>query len=283
MPYVVPIDTARAQFPEYTFVRPLTPSVQKAAFHVRDGDGNDLCLKLIAPNYGRDRLDREIQALQSIQHPNVVQLIEYMFSSKAGQQKHYILEEYVDGEDLSDRLPLGATWPLDEAAAFFEALCNGLAALADQNIVHRDLKPSNIRVRPDGSPVIIDFGLARHLDLPDMTATAQGAQIGTPMYFAPEQFTGTKHDIDCRTDLFALGILMYQALVGRHPFWRAGMSRVELRDAVCGSDDFLRDPTFTGLPREWRLLIGRLLAKQRARRSHRATQAASILRRLRGP
>jgi Ser/Thr protein kinase RdoA (MazF antagonist) len=80
MPYTVDIQTAIAMFPEYTFVCPLTPSEQKAAFHVKTATGADLCLKLIAPHYERDRLDREIQALQSIDNPNVVKLVEYTFS-----------------------------------------------------------------------------------------------------------------------------------------------------------------------------------------------------------
>src|SRR5882724_108382 len=91
MPYRVDIKDAQQTFPDYCFIRQLTPSEQKAAFHVKDKAGNNLCLKLIAPNYERDRLDREIQALQTIDHPNVVRLIEYTFSSKAGQQRHYII------------------------------------------------------------------------------------------------------------------------------------------------------------------------------------------------
>ena len=88
MPYVVSIEEAREKFPQLEFVSTLTPSVQKAAFHVRDKDGNDLCLKLIAPDYGRDRLDREIMALQSITHPNVVQLKEYVFMPATPAHRH---------------------------------------------------------------------------------------------------------------------------------------------------------------------------------------------------
>ncbi len=277
MPYVVDIDAARARFPDYVFVRSLTPSEQKAAFHVRDGDGNELCLKLIAPNYGRDRLDREIIALQSIQHPNVAQLREYVFSTREGHQDHYIVEEFVVGEDLTDRLRPGTIWPPDEAATFFGQLCGGLAEMKEEGIVHRDLKPSNIRVRRDSSPVIIDFGVARHLELPDLTPTPHGALIGTPKYCAPEQFTGTKHDIDCRTDLFAVGLLMHEALVGRHPFWRPGMDPATLPDAVCNSEDFRGEPDFQALPDRLTLVIGRLLEKTRARRLRSATQLASIL------
>lgn len=189
--FTIPLAHAAAMFPEYTFVRALTPSAQKAAFHVRDRHGHDLCLKIISPDYERDRLDREIQALQSLDHPNVVKLIEYTFSSKPGQQRHYLIEEFISGRDLKEILLPGRPWTLGNAGTFFAAVCDGLSALKNKEIVHRDIKPENIRVRPDGTPVLIDFGLARHLNLPDLTLTVLGAAIGTPLYFAPEQFDGT--------------------------------------------------------------------------------------------
>ena len=218
MTFTLTLQDAQAQFPDYTFVKALTPSAQKAAFHVRDHDENDLCLKIVAPTYERDRLEREILAMQMVDHPNVVRLYEYTFSSKPGQQRHFIVEEFVDGSDLTDKMRPGQPWVLQEAVQFFAKLCDGLAALREKGIVHRDIKPQNVRVRPDGAPVIIDFGLARHLGLPDLTQTLQGARIGTPVYFAPEQFDGNKHDIDHRTDLFAVGILLYEATTGEQPF-----------------------------------------------------------------
>ena len=218
MPYVVPMTEAQNAFPEYTFIKPLTPSEQKAAFHVKDKNGKDLCFKIIAPNYSLDRLEREIQALQSINHVNVVGLIEYTFSSKqGGQQRHYIVEEFIEGHDLAQDLQVGSQWSLSNASAFFAQLFDGLHAMHVLKIVHRDLKPTNIRVGVNGNPVIIDFGLARHLDLPDITKTSEGAAFGTPTYFSPEQFTGTKRDIDNRTDLFAAGVILHQAVIGTHP------------------------------------------------------------------
>lgn len=281
MPFVVPIEEARSAYPEYEFVASLTPSEQKAAFHVRDASGNDLCLKIIAPNYEVDRLRREIQALQLITHPNVVRLVEYTFSSRPGSLRHFMIEEFIAGADLSDSLIEGQKWERLRAADFFFALFNGLDALDQKNIVHRDLKPSNIRVRPNGEPVIIDFGLARHLDLPALTRTCDGAAFGTLPYFAPEQFAGTKYDIDPRTDLFAAGILIYQALVGRPPFWRRGMTWQELSDAVCTLDDYKNAAEFTALPDKWRLLITRLMEKNRADRPRHAAQVAAILRKIR--
>lgn len=279
--FTIPLDQARRMFPEYDFVKALTPSAQKAAFQVRDARGENLCLKIISPDYERDRLDREIQALQALDHPNVVKLVEYTFSSKIGLQRHYLVEEFVEGRDLKELLVPGETWPLEAAAKFFAAICDGLAALKDKNIIHRDLKPENIRVRLDGSPVIIDFGLARLLNLPDLTQTVMGAAIGTPRYFAPEQFDGTKHDIDHRTDLFAFGVVLYEALTGESPFYSPRMTtRAQLRQAVCESNVHLTQQAFLRLPQKWRTLIERLLERDRSKRPSHPSQVGAILRKL---
>lgn len=281
MTFAINLADAQAKFPDYTFIKALTPSAQKAAFHVRDKDGRDLCLKIVAPSYERDRLDREILAMQTVDHPNVVRLREYTFSSKPGQQRHFIIEEFVDGADLADKLKPGTPWVVKDAVAFFAQLCDGLAALRQKGIVHRDVKPQNIRVRPDGTPVIIDFGLARHLGLPDLTKTVQGARIGTPTYFAPEQFDGNKNDIDHRTDLFAVGILLYEATTGEAPFIDSTVHTVgQLRDAVCDRNDHLKRPAFVALDASLKVLIGKLLEKQRAKRPADAAQVASILRKV---
>ena len=283
MTFSVTLVDAQAEFPEYDFVEKLTPSAQKAAFHVRDRDGHDLCLKIVAPSYERDRLDREICAMQTVDHPNVVHLREYTFTSKPRQQRHFIVEEFIEGTDLSDKLRLGEPWAIEEAVPFFAALCDGLAALRKKGIVHRDIKPPNIRVRTNGAPVIIDFGLARHLGLPDLTKTLQGARVGTPAYFAPEQFDGSRYDIDHRTDLFAVGILLYQATTGAAPFIDSTVHTVgQLRDAVCERDDYLKRPVFGALERRLQVLIGKLLEKQRGKRPADAAHVASILRRVGG-
>ena len=278
MPYVVTIKDAEQQYPQYTFIEALTPSEQKAAFHVKDESGTDLCLKLISPSYDVDRVNREIETLQKMSHPNVVRIIEYLYSSRVGERRHHIVEEYVEGVDLTDLLD-GKPWPLGQIIGFFTALLAGVAALGEDDVVHRDLKPANIRVRHDGSPVIIDFGLVRRLSLPDLTDTAQGARIGTPAYFAPEQFRGEKRDIDHRTDLFAAGVLMYEACTGMHPFYRPGMSVREIEEAVCDGDDHLHTSEFAALPHPLEVLLRKLLNRSRARRPASAKQIAQVLKR----
>jgi serine/threonine-protein kinase len=281
MPFSVPIEQASAEFPEYVFFAALTPSEQKAAFHVRDATGRDLCLKIVSPRYDIDRLNRELHALQQISHPNVVRLEEYTYTSKPSGLRHYMVEEFIPGSDLSDKLSGGPTMERAKVADLFAQLCDGLAALEAVKVVHRDLKPQNIRVRPDATPVIIDFGVARHLTLPDLTLTQDGAQIGTPTYFAPEQFEGTKRDIDHRTDLFAVGVMLYEALVEKHPFYGAGMSWAELQYAICEGTAHLTEPGFQHLPSKWQMLASRLLSKDRAQRPNNASQVAAILRRIR--
>jgi eukaryotic-like serine/threonine-protein kinase len=282
MPFIIPIDQAKADFPEYTFVAPLTPSEQKCAFHVRDKAGEDLCLKIIAPSFRMDRLQREILALQAISHRNVVKLREYTFSTSQGKQRHYLIEEFVAGQDLSSYIRPGIPMELTRAIPLFKGIADGLAALLSAGVVHRDLKPNNIRVRVDASPVIIDFGLARHLGLEDITQTAEGAAIGTPRYFAPEQFIGTKREIDHRTDLFALGVLLYEAVVGQHPFlWPSVTTLEQLAQAVCTGTDHLADARFLAQPNSIRVLISKLLEKDRARRPRDATQVLQILSKLR--
>ena len=281
MPFTVSLQQAQAQYPEYTFVQALTPSEQKAAFHVRDAQGKDLCLKIISPDYSMDRLTREILALQAINHRNIAAFKDYTFSTREGKHRHHMVEEFVVGDDLTAHLSPGQPWTTERASTFFAPLCDGLDALGRKAIVHRDLKPSNIRVRNDGSPVIIDLGLARHLSLADITKTNEGAAIGTPIYFAPEQFRGTKHDIDHRTDLFAVGIMLYQALLGRHPFWQPTLA-VPLSDVVCDSTDHLSVSDFVALPSPWQLIVGKLLEKERANRPRNAGHVAAILRKIRG-
>ena len=277
MPYEVDIAEVRARYPEFEVLRALSPSEQKAAFKIRSKNGEVLCLKLVAPKYQLGRLQRELLALRQVKHPHIAAFREYTLSVEPGKERHHIIEEFVEGSDLREHLVPDKRWSCEAAVPFFLQLCDALDELRRQRLVHRDLKPSNVRVRDDGSPVVIDFGLARHLDLPSITRTAAGARIGTPIYFSPEQFLGTKRDIDHRTDLFALGILMYEALTGTHPFWRMGMTLDELCDEVCHSASCFERDEFSELTSKWQAVVRRLLAKERIHRPLQAGHVAKVL------
>ncbi len=281
MSYVVPIDQARQLAPEYTFVKSLSASSHKSAFEVFDSHGNHLCLKFISPDFDLDRLTREITAMQSLDHPNIAKLVMYLYSPRLVNPLHYTVEQFIEGHDLKNCLK-DEPWELSKTANFFAQLCDGLAELAKNELVHRDLKPENIRVRPDFTPVIIDFGLVRHLSLTDLTTTGMGARIGTPLYFSPEQISGTKHDIEYRTDLYALGTIMYEALVGHHPFINELQTGgfEALMDAICTSYAFKNDKTFKLLPPKWQALVTKLLEKDKDQRPANAELVATILRKL---
>lgn len=265
MAFDVTLEQASRLFPEYRFVERLAPSAQKAAFHVVDASERSLCLKVISPNQVCDRLGREIECLRRIDHPNVVRLIEYELSVGSKGARHFIVEEFIRGTDLTERLD-GTQWGYWETRSFFTGVCQGLAELKKHQIVHRDLKPANIRVRDDGTAVLIDFGLARVLDMPDLTSTAAGAQIGTPKYFSPEQIHGSKREIDCRTDIFAVGLMMYEALTGAHPFYQPGDTFGEFAEAVCSLRIRNGQEKFESVPASWRKLVLRMLAPDRVRR-----------------
>lgn len=280
--FQVSIDDASHQHPDYEFVAALTPSAQKAAFHVKR-NGADFCLKIIAPTQSLERVQREVLAMQTLNHPNVARVVEYEYSARGGETRHYLVEEFVSGSDLSHFLAAHGKLSLQQIKDIFVPLCDGLHALAENNIVHRDLKPSNIRVDNTGKPVIIDFGLARLLDMESLTATAEGAMLGTPKYFAPEQLRGTKRDIDPRTDLYALGVILYEAAVGKHPSLTDSPKTFdELDEAICTSEDFKSDPAYLGLDPTLKLVLQRLLEKERGRRPASAAMVGNILNGLGG-
>lgn len=280
MIFKVPINDAENLYPEYKFIKALSPSAQKASFHIQDAEGQDLCLKIISPKYQINRLQREILALQNIDHQNVAKLVEYVQTTKKGEQKHHIIEEYIDGYDLDEYLEKVSP-DLDSKLDLFKEIFDGLEEAHTAEIVHRDLKPANIRVTHNGIPVIIDFGLARHLSLPSITQTKQGARIGTPKYFSPEQVTGTKYDIDSRTDIFALGVILYESVVGKHPFYDTSDSLSDLYDKILQSTDFLQEESFLDLPNLVQVLIKKMLEKDKIERLNSIDKANRLLKKIR--
>lgn len=262
----------------------MTPSEEKAAFQVRDrGTGIDLCLKIINPNIQMERLGRELQALSRLNHPNLSRLEAYHNTITQDGHKHAVVEPFIDGADLASRVQAGHPWALGEAAGFFAQILDGLEVLRGLDIVHRDLKPTNLRIATDGRPVVIDLGIARHLLLDPLTRTHQGARIGSMPYFSPEQWRGTYRDIDHRSDLFAVGIMLFEVVTGRHPFWtRRNMTAPELEANVCEHDNHWQFHEFQSLPSPWQTLLRKLLDRDRERRPLSAEVAARVLRKVGG-
>jgi serine/threonine-protein kinase len=157
----------------------------------------------------KERLYREAQAAGKLSHPNIVTI--YDVGSEASLQ--YIAMEYLEGQTLEELIKKKTKFNYKIIAQMIVQICNALTYAHDRGIVHRDIKPANIMVLPDYSVKVMDFGIAR-VDSNSMTKT--GIAMGTPNYISPEQLRGIS--TDRRADLFSLGVVMYELLLGRRPF-----------------------------------------------------------------
>jgi Tol biopolymer transport system component len=196
----------------------------------------DVALKLLAPAFASDpdrlvRFEREAKLLASLNHPNIAHV--YGFESVSlpdGSTVNLLAMELVDGEDLAERLVRGPV-PIDEALAIARQIAEGVEAAHEKGIVHRDLKPANVKLKPDGMVKVLDFGLAKAWTgyagspsasgsavsrSPTLTGTADGLILGTAAYMSPEQARGKP--VDQRSDLWSLGVLLFEMLTGTRLF-----------------------------------------------------------------
>jgi serine/threonine protein kinase len=175
----------------------------------------EVALKLVRPEIASDRstLERfhnELKLARKISHPHVGRMYELM--EERGM--HFITMEYVPGQDLRGLVRQTGQLTVGKAVAIAKEICQGLAEAHKQGIVHRDLKPSNIIIDRAGSARIMDFGIARSAAV--KSRTGAGVIVGTPEYMSPEQVEG--QDVDSRSDIYSLGIILYETLTGRVPF-----------------------------------------------------------------
>lgn len=165
--------------------------------------------------YGRDelfvrRFEREALAVGALAHNHILPLYDF------GEQSpwYYLVMPYVDGCTLRDYLFQQKRLTLEEAASFLSQIASALQYAHEHGVVHRDVKPSNILLREDGYAYLVDFGLAKAMQGAE-SLTSAGAMVGTPEYMAPEQSNGMS---DYRSDIYSLGIILYQMLTGQLPF-----------------------------------------------------------------
>jgi eukaryotic-like serine/threonine-protein kinase len=157
-----------------------------------------------------ERFRREARAVAQLSHPNIVAVID------AGEDggHPYIVFEYVDGETLKQRIERVGPLPVDEATAYAIEIGRGLSAAHTRRLVHRDVKPQNVLIDSEGRAKVTDFGIARSLESDGLTQT--GRVLGTTDYVSPEQAMG--QGVDARSDIYSLGVLLYEMLTGEVPF-----------------------------------------------------------------
>jgi len=234
----------------------------------------EVAIKLLGPLAGEGsdkRFLREGRAIASLNHPNIVHL--YEVGEQAGQP--FLAMEYVSGGSLRDRLA-GHLLPPVEAATLIATLADAIHYAHSQGIIHRDLKPGNVLLsRDDGVPKVADFGLATRLD--QTSVSMAGNAVGTPSYMAPEQAEG-KAPYTAAVDVYALGAILYEALIGRPPF--LGDSTAETLLKVIHDEPVPLRQVRPEIPRDLETICLKCLNKPQGRRYASAEALAQDLRRF---
>lgn len=182
-------------------------------------EGTIVALKII--NHATDRrVQQEITLVNSLNLNNVPHIIEsgVVYDDSISEDVLYIIEEYLDGISLRDWLNSGNRFNLKQAYDVLHTILDIEIELEKNGILHRDINPNNIILAKDGNTYLIDFGLAKDLNGASLTLTAANYGPFTPGYAPQEQFSNLKNSQDVRTDLFSIGVTIYEACTGRNPF-----------------------------------------------------------------
>jgi hypothetical protein len=237
--------------------------------------GGLFAVKVLAQHFtGQDAIvDRFLQEARTSAalsgHPNIVSI----FDVGQSENTHYIIMQYVEGDDLSAYLKRLGKLPPEEAARVVEQIAEALVFAHSRKVVHRDLKPSNIKVQESGRVVVLDFGIAKAGDAPSQLTTA-GQRVGTPYYMSPEHFlTGM---CDARSDLYALGVVFFELLTGRRPF--DGDSVQQIESAHKEQHPPSPRELDTSIPEAYARIVLRLLEKRPEDRYESAAQLITDIR-----
>jgi predicted Ser/Thr protein kinase len=244
-----------------------------------------VAIKFLPDSLGQDevarkRFDREARSAAALDHPFICAIHEV----GEAEAKNFIVMEYLEGQTLKDRLAQGAV-PLKHSMQWAMEIAEALAEAHEKGIIHRDLKPANIVLLRTGHAKVMDFGLAKQISvLPELgdqehTLTAgltrEGMTVGTLPYMSPEQVQGKT--VDFRSDLFSLGIVIYEMLTGVNPFKRD--SGLDTAEAILKEAPVPVSKKRDDVPPSLDVLINKLLAKDPRDRNQQAREVADNLRR----
>ncbi|GAB4556558.1 MAG: hypothetical protein OHK0023_28980 [Anaerolineae bacterium] len=214
-----------------------------------------------------ERFRREARAVGALRHPNIVQVID--FDVQDGQ--YFMVMEYLEGETLKARLAHDVTMQPLQAAQIIRKLCDAVAYAHNAGMLHRDIKPANVIFAQQDEPILTDFGIAKLADSTNLTTA--GAAVGTPAYMSPEAGRGEK--VDERTDIYSLGVVLYEMLAGKPPFdadtpYGVIMMHIEAPLPSIRAQNPL-------VPDEFERIVMRALAKKRDERFKNAAEMRDAL------
>ncbi|MEO3754099.1 serine/threonine-protein kinase [Streptomyces sp. B6B3] len=270
----------------YRLVRDVAKGGMGQVWEARDETlGRPVAVKVISLLSGggsdgdeaRARFLREARITARLQHPNIVTIHDLGETGTEGDRVPFLVMELVRGEGLDATLRQGGVVSLPDAARWGAQICDALAEAHDAGIMHRDIKPSNILVTPSGAVKVLDFGIARAAD-PHATSdrlTQTGFIVGTPPYMAPEQARGFPEP---RSDLYALGCLLFELITGRLPF--QAPDTLGYLTAHLTEDPPTPSSVRAGIPSAWDDLVLTLLHKDPTQRYPNAADLSHALRHL---
>jgi len=219
-----------------------------------------------------ERFFREAESAAKLKHPNIVPIHE--LNIHAG--KHYFTMDFVEGTPLDEVIESGELTP-QKSMEYMEQVARAVHHAHEQGVIHRDLKPSNIIISNDGRPMVMDFGLAKEVDV-EGGLTQSGTALGTPQYMSPEQASGASRDVGPVSDVYALGAVLYEMLTGRPPFVADNI--MSLLNAVVGEDPVPPRMVDPRIPRDAEVICLKCLEKELGRRYQSAKELREDCQRL---
>ncbi len=242
---MIDIGEIRSVFPQLTDILPIGGTTGQKDVLSAHRDGSKVCLKIVkAYPGGDDRTDREIQAVARLASDYVPTVHDHGAVALSGEARQYIIEQFIEGDTYREVLSREGAQPLPKVVDLTHTLLLACADFEAENLVHRDIKPENLMRDSTGKYWVLDFGLARHLDMTSLTATSDHFGMGTIGYAPPEQYRNLKVDINSRADLYAVGMVAYESLAGQHPYLSLGLDPLQTIHRMDTTD--VPPPAITG-------------------------------------